>query len=99
MTPPQSPAAARSDQFTVKWVDRGEEPRCPSNPEWPHGKDIDATKGSERSACAVALPYPAARCGVYLVTCNACGVKIAVTTAGRADDPRSLKMLCRTRLN
>lgn len=41
------------------------------------------------------LPYPAERCGVYLVTCDKCGYSAAITTAGRVDDPRSVTIPCR----
>lgn len=43
---------------------------------------------------ATALPYPARRCGQYVVKCDVCDQIIVVTTAGRPDDPRSLKMAC-----
>jgi hypothetical protein len=45
--------------------------------------------------CSVALPHPAKRCGYYLVKCVACGQNALVTTAGRPDDPKSLKLACR----
>lgn len=46
-------------------------------------------------SCRVALPYPAKRCGAYVVTCRICGTRTGVTTAGRADDPRSLTVSCK----
>ena len=81
-------------ELKVKWVDRGREPKCAPNPEYPEGIDIDAS-GGEKLTCEVSLPYPAKRCGYFLVTCNKCYQSILVTTAGRPDDPRHLKVACK----
>jgi len=84
-----------TDTFlTVEWVDHGREPKCPPNPNYPDGLDVDASDGAERT-CATELAHPAPRCGVYVVACRKCGARVAVTTAGRADDPRSLKLACK----
>jgi hypothetical protein len=80
--------------LSVEWQDFGREPQEKPNPNYPEGIDIDATMGAER-ACSVALPYPAKRCGVFIVVCDVCGLSMAITTAGRPDDPRSVKMACR----
>lgn len=77
----------------VTWLDRGREPKCAPNPKYPTGIDLDVSDGAKR-ACSVALPYPAARCGVYVVKCRACGRRVGCTTAGRPDDPRSIKIAC-----
>ena len=77
----------------VQWIDRKREPRSPPDPAYPEGIDIPAADGS-RPKCQTDLPYPAARCGVYLVTCSRCGVRVAVTTAGRPDDPRTVAVNC-----
>lgn len=82
--------------FKVTWVDSGLEPRCAPNPDYPAGIDLDCSLGAR--SCKTALPYPAKRCGVYIVTCETCGMTVAVTTAGRADDPKSLRMACQERL-
>ena len=79
---------------TVKWLDRGREPKCKPNPAYPHGIDIDEVRGM-KPGCKVELPYPAERCGVYIVRCDDCGVSYAITTAGRPDDPRSVVMACK----
>lgn len=75
----------------VIWIDRHREPQCPPDPAFPDGKHIDA--GVEPS-CRVELPYPAPRCGYWLVRCHACHTDALVTTAGRPDDPRSIKLPC-----
>lgn len=77
----------------VRWVDVGREPQCAPNPAYPTGIDVDGSFGAENT-CTVALPYPAMRCGRYEVKCRACGRTAAVTTAGRPDDPRSVKIAC-----
>jgi hypothetical protein len=42
----------------------------------------------------VDLPYPADCCGVLIVRCKKCGSGHAITTAGRVDDPKSVKLPC-----
>lgn len=83
------------DKHTVTWIDRGREPQCAPNPAYPEGIDMDATRGLPGPSCKVALPYPAKRCGIYMVTCSVCGASAWITTAGRPDDPRSLKLPCK----
>jgi hypothetical protein len=80
----------------VEWVDGGREPRNPPDPRYPEGIDIDASM-PDLPSCETALPYPAKRCGHFIVSCQTCGLKALVTTAGRIDDPRSLKITCRLR--
>ncbi len=82
---------ARSMQ--VYWIDRGREPRCPPNPLYPDGIDVDCSEGAI-ATCTVNLPYPARRCGEYRINCETCGQVIMVTTAGRRDDPRTVKIAC-----
>lgn len=76
----------------IDWIDRGREPQNPPNPAYPNGVDIDAGFGVP--ACKVELPYPAKRCGYYLIECSECGMRVGCTTAGRADDPRSIAIPC-----
>lgn len=80
--------------FAITWHDAGREPQCPPNPAWPHGIDLDARQG--KPGCVTLLPYPAPRCGHYIVRCNTCGASACITTAGRADDPISVAIPCRT---
>ncbi len=83
-----------SDQFNITWVDSGREPKCAPNPSYPAGIDVDCTAGAMPN-CTASLAYPAKRCGIYVVKCMRCGWKCAVTTAGRADDPRSVRVPCK----
>jgi hypothetical protein len=77
----------------IAWVDLGFEPQCPSDPAFPEGVDLDISAGSV-ICCFVPLPYPAKRCGRYHIDCSACRLSVIVTTAGRADDPRSIRLPC-----
>lgn len=82
---------------TVEWLDSGREPECEPNPDYPEGKVIGIPPaGAEGSpVCVVDLPYPAKRIGAYIVTCSKCGWRVAITTAGRVDDPKRLILECR----
>jgi hypothetical protein len=80
----------------ITWVDVGETAKNPSNPKYPAGIDIDLTRGAE-DFCYKELPYPARRIGRYILRCTDCGLQARVTTAGRRDDPRSVKLPCKRR--
>lgn len=85
-----------SEQFSVEWNDRGREPQCPTNPDYPNGKPLRLTDivKAKVNHCRVDLPYPAKRCGVYVVRCKRCGLSVGVTTAGRPDDPTYIELAC-----
>ncbi len=78
----------------IDWHDGGREAQCKSNPNYPNGIDLDPTEGTAAVTCRVELPYPAKRCGVYIIECEKCGLQVGITTAGRPDDPRSVKLAC-----
>jgi hypothetical protein len=80
--------------LSVAWVDRGFEPQNPPDPRFPDGVDLDLTKEDQR-CCFAALPYPAKRCGYFVISCVECGLQAVVTTAGRRDDPRSVIVPCK----
>lgn len=75
------------------FLDSGREPQCPSNPAYPNGKHVRAA-GTGRPTCEVKLPYPAPRCGVMVVKCDACGLSVGLTVAGRPDDPCTVQLEC-----
>lgn len=79
---------------TVKWIDGKREPRSPPNPSYPNGVDLVIAQPAQKS-CKIPLPYPARRIGHYLIDCRVCSLKVAVSTAGRPDDPRSVTMACK----
>ena len=82
---------------TIEWIDRGREPQCPPNPDFQNGKPLRLTDIAKARAkhCKVDLPYPAKRCGIYIVRCQRCSVSVGVTTAGRPDDPTYIEISCR----
>ncbi len=85
-------------KFEIKWIDGGRETQCAPDPKYPLGIDVDAA-GPMSPSCSTPLPYPAMRCGLWRVRCLTCGYSVAITTAGRSDDPRSIKMPCRFGVN
>lgn len=80
----------------VNWIDRGREPTQKPNPLYPKGMDVDMTNGA-KVVCLAEVPYPAKRCGYYALKCTDCGYTALVTTAGRPDDPRTVKVPCKKR--
>jgi hypothetical protein len=79
----------------IKWIDGGRAARNASDPAFPRGVDVDLSKRAINT-CMIELPYPAKRVGHFVVACAACGQRVVVTTAGRSDDPRSVKLGCWT---
>lgn len=79
--------------FDVVWIDGGRSPTQSPDPAYPNGIDLDMSRGRS-NYCELALAYPTPRCGQYIIQCRKCGIKVAITTAGRADDPRSVKLAC-----
>lgn len=78
----------------ITFMDSGREPKCPPNPAFPIGMDIDVSEGVTKT-CKVTLPYPAPRCGAMIVKCLTCGYTAAITVAGRVDDARTVKLPCK----
>lgn len=83
-----------SDQFRIEWVDAGLEPECEPDPRYPQGIDLDLVKDPQLPSCSTALPYPARRIGMFMIQCRFCQIAVGCTTAGRPDDPRSIKFNC-----
>lgn len=82
-------------KFIIRWEWRSREPaRSPADPKWPFGIAHDISKGAS-VFCTAFLKYPAPGVGTWLVRCEICGWQGAVTAAGRADDPTSVKIPCR----
>jgi hypothetical protein len=79
--------------LTVEFLDSGREPKVAPHPAYPDGIDVDLARGAK--GCRTELPYPAPRCGVMLVKCDACGCTAGITVAGRRDDPRSAIIPCK----
>jgi hypothetical protein len=90
---PDPDAPIAEPRFLVDWVDQHHESTYPPDPAYPSGTAIDVALDAQR-ACRVELVYPAERCGLWVITCRACGYSIALATAGRADDPCSVRVPC-----
>ena len=88
-------APAAASRFLVDWVDGHRETATPPDPTYPDGCAIDVALDAPR-ACRLQLAWPAQRCGQWVITCRDCGFAIALATAGRPDDPRTVRMPCRT---
>ena len=83
-----------ADLLMVNWFDGRRVAQQPPNPDYPNGVDIVAALGDQPS-CWTKLDYPAPRCGRYVVVCPVCNLKVVCTTAGRPDDPRSIRVACK----
>jgi hypothetical protein len=81
-------------KLNTEFLDSGREPQCPPDPNYPTGKYVDLSGGAAAS-CEARIPYPAPRCGVMAVTCDECGLRVALTVAGRPDDPHTVRLACR----
>lgn len=77
----------------AKWFDKGIEPTSKSNPAYPNGMTVDLA-GDADCGCSIELPYPAKRCGLYVIKCSECNYTCGITTAGRPDDPRWVTVPC-----
>jgi hypothetical protein len=77
----------------VEFEDSGKPPQCPPNPAYPDGIDVDSS-GRRLPACRVKLPKVVTT-GLFIVRCDVCHKAVAITTAGRPDDPRSFTMDCK----
>lgn len=80
--------------FDVSFLNHNRKPVCPPDPSFPNGKDFDACPDAKVS-CIAELPYPAECCGVWLVVCQSCGLRVGITAAGRPDDPRTVRLPCK----
>lgn len=91
------PITKRLHQVSFHASGRGKA-RCASNPAFPDGITINLVNLAEepepQNTCCVELPYPAPECGHILVVCTACVWRLAISAAGRADDPRTLIVPC-----
>jgi hypothetical protein len=80
-------------KYTVTFAPSGDgKARCEADPKYPDGRKLDAA--GARPGCMFLLPYPAEECGVWLIHCHECDMRFGITAAGRADDPRLLRVPC-----
>jgi hypothetical protein len=78
----------------ASWSGSCNPPRCKPDPRFPNGVDLDVSRGAT-ATCQIKLQCPAKGQGGWLVQCAACGSNAFATTAGRPDDPRSIKIPCK----
>jgi len=82
------------NHIRVTWRDGGAYPHFPADPSLPRGTDLDLSLGAAET-CMTPLRYPRPGVGVHIVQCTVCGLQVTCEAAGRADDPRSVKLACR----
>lgn len=80
-------------QHTLTFLSHNRKAVCKPDPKYPDGIVVDT---GIRPACAVDLPYPAECVGAWHVKCEKCGTSVAVTAAGRPDDPKVVLVPCKT---
>jgi hypothetical protein len=80
----------------VTWAGTGQQPTQPPNPEFPNGCEVHLAERGE-PACTARLSYPAPCIGAHLIVCSRCGASVAVSAAGRPDDPHTAHIRCRTK--
>lgn len=80
--------------FDVKFLSHNRKAKCAPNPKYPRGMDVDLA-GDAKLVCLAELPCPAECCGIWIVECETCGLRVGITAAGRPDDPRTAKLPCK----
>jgi hypothetical protein len=78
----------------VYFLDSGREPQCKADPRYPDGVHLNLAVGAEQK-CTRNVPWPAPRCGTYVIECKKCGFKGAIKVGGSPDDPRIVTMPCK----
>jgi hypothetical protein len=79
--------------LTAVFTPDGRQPTQPPNPAYPNGMDIDVRP--DEPGCSIELTHPTKGCGVWVVACSICGIRVAITTAGRVDDPARVRIPCK----
>lgn len=87
--------------FSVSWSAREREEngikrtwaKYPPTPGFENGGDLDFAKDGA-SWCVTALSVWPGRLGTLHVRCQHCDVTVDLTTAGRADDPKLVRLPC-----
>lgn len=80
--------------FDVHFLDAGRYAEKPADPKYPDGTWVNLSENAIQVSCTRGLPYPAPRCGSYVIRCRVCGKTVAISVAGRADDPRRVTIPC-----
>ena len=85
-----------SDQWDIRFIGAGRKAQNPPNAEYPDGIDLDISEG--KPSCSTPIPYPAPEVGKWLVHCKTCDNLSMITAAGRPDDPRSMTIPCKLKV-
>jgi hypothetical protein len=80
----------------VVFLDSGRDPTEKTNPDFPDGVLVNLAPHALAKTCTRNVPYPAPRFGVYSITCRKCKLNVAITVAGRTDDPNAVTLPCKT---
>lgn len=84
-----------SDYLKSQFLTNGRRPRCAANPNFPTGIVVDFRSHPHEPSCATTLSYPLQYGGVHMVECRLCGMAVAITAAGRPDDPHTAILACK----
>jgi hypothetical protein len=84
--------------FDVAFIDKGHKAVEKPDPKYPDGTPVNLAPNAVVKTCCRNLPYPAPRCGFYVVTCRTCGFDAIISVAGRPDDPRTITLPCKGRM-
>lgn len=83
-----------SAAHSIEFVPSGRgKAQCPADPQFPNGIQVGVLNAE--LSCLVKLPYPAPECGHFRIECHSCNMTLAITAAGRADDPFSVRVPCK----
>jgi hypothetical protein len=80
--------------FEISWIWRSRLPaKCKPDENYPYGKATDMSAPG-KPFCEVEFKYPAPGVGTWIARCKTCDFTMAVTAAGRADDPTKVRWAC-----
>lgn len=83
-------------KFLIHFAESGRSLPGGPNPRFPNGTNIRlSAEDEDKPSCTVKLPYPAKSMGAWKVECSECGARAGCFAGGRADDPKSMQLLCK----
>lgn len=82
--------------FDIKFLSHNRKAQCAPDPKYPDGMVADVSHGAQQK-CAIDIPYPAECVGAWVIKCKECGRSVAITAAGRPDDPKAVIVDCNKR--
>jgi hypothetical protein len=90
-----------SPHLRVEWRERHVRSRreapapaaSPVQDAYPGGIDVDLAMGGG-AHCSAVLPQHPGKPGLYDIRCTRCGLSLALTSGGRSNDPRAVRVPC-----